>query len=60
MSGGATCSSHTWHDGEHQRQKEEDIRQKIFEYEIGSRGSLQPIFCGCMQQWLQYCTTLGG
>ena len=59
LSGGTTCSSHNWHEVELQRQKEDDIRQKINDYETGVRGSLQPIFSGCMKQWLSYCTRLG-
>ena len=58
LSGGSTCSSHNWHEVELQRQ-EGEIRQKIFDYETGVRGSLQPLFSGCMKQWLNYCTRLG-
>ena len=54
--GGVT--SQTWQEIESQRRQEADFRQKIHKYETGERGTLQPVFCSTMIDWLEFCSSL--
>ncbi len=47
-----------WQEMENLKRTEVDLREKIHKYETGDRGSLHPIFSGCLLDWLEFCAGL--
>ena len=56
---GLLSGSHGWQELENQKRIETELRQKIHKYETGDRGSLHPIFSGCLVDWLEFCASIG-
>ena len=59
MGGGMGAGGSTWQDLEGQRRKDLDIRIKIHRYETGERGSLHPVFCGIINDWMDFTNSIG-